>query len=61
MAKILTDSSLNFKYATVHKATGNWDESNKLGQGGFGTAARCVAATVESPEYQPLPPHVDFC
>ncbi|PWA90056.1 Concanavalin A-like lectin/glucanase, subgroup [Artemisia annua] len=37
MAKILTNSSLNFKYATVQKATGNWDESNKLGQGGFGT------------------------
>lgn len=37
MAKMLNDSSLNFKYSTVEKATGNWDESNKLGQGGFGT------------------------
>ncbi|PWA45559.1 gnk2-like domain-containing protein [Artemisia annua] len=42
MAKILTDSSLNFKYATVQKATGNWDESNKLGQGGFGTVYKGV-------------------
>ncbi|KAI7753982.1 hypothetical protein M8C21_015547 [Ambrosia artemisiifolia] len=37
MAKILNDISLNFKYSTIEKATGNWDESNKLGQGGFGT------------------------
>ncbi|KAF5778173.1 putative protein kinase RLK-Pelle-DLSV family [Helianthus annuus] len=37
MAKMLNDSSLNFKYSTVEKATGKWDESNKLGQGGFGT------------------------
>ncbi|KAI7729774.1 hypothetical protein M8C21_017971 [Ambrosia artemisiifolia] len=36
MAKILNDSSLNFKYSTIEKATGNWDEANKLGQGGFG-------------------------
>lgn len=36
LAKILTDSSLNFKYSTIEKATGNWNDSNKLGQGGFG-------------------------
>ena len=42
MAKILTDSSLNFKYATVQQATGNWDESNKLGQGGFGTVYKVL-------------------
>lgn len=37
LAKILTDSSLNFKYSTIEKATGSWDETNKLGEGGFGT------------------------
>lgn len=36
LAKILTDSSLNFKYSTIEKATDSWNESNKLGQGGFG-------------------------
>ncbi|KAK9063460.1 hypothetical protein SSX86_017330 [Deinandra increscens subsp. villosa] len=42
MSKMLNDSSLNFKYSTVEKATGNWDESNKLGQGGFGTVYKGV-------------------
>ncbi|XP_021998031.1 cysteine-rich receptor-like protein kinase 2 [Helianthus annuus] len=42
MAKMLNDSSLNFKYSTVEKATGKWDESNKLGQGGFGTVYKGV-------------------
>ncbi|KAI3817531.1 hypothetical protein L1987_11326 [Smallanthus sonchifolius] len=42
MAKILDDSSLNFKYSTIEKATGNWDEANKLGQGGFGTVYKGV-------------------
>ncbi|KAL9663543.1 hypothetical protein QQ045_018932 [Rhodiola kirilowii] len=37
LAKILHDSSLNFKYSTIVKATGSFDETNKLGQGGFGT------------------------
>ncbi|KAI3696496.1 hypothetical protein L1987_79514 [Smallanthus sonchifolius] len=37
LAKILTDSSLNFKYSTIEKATSSWDDSNKLGEGGFGT------------------------
>ncbi|KAJ9554313.1 hypothetical protein OSB04_018358 [Centaurea solstitialis] len=37
LVKILTDSSLNFKYSTIEKATGCWDDANKLGQGGFGT------------------------
>ncbi|KAI7742004.1 hypothetical protein M8C21_024071, partial [Ambrosia artemisiifolia] len=36
-AEILNDSGLYFKYSTVEKATGHWDESNKLGQGGYGT------------------------
>ncbi|KAL4574026.1 hypothetical protein LXL04_020848 [Taraxacum kok-saghyz] len=42
MSKMLNDSSLNFKYSTVEKATGNWDECNKLGQGGFGTVYKGV-------------------
>ncbi|KAK1419996.1 hypothetical protein QVD17_29487 [Tagetes erecta] len=42
LAKILNDSSLNFKYSTVEKATGYWDESNKLGEGGFGTVYKGV-------------------
>ncbi|KAK1415745.1 hypothetical protein QVD17_31531 [Tagetes erecta] len=42
LSKMLNDSSLNFKYSTVEKATGNWDESNKLGQGGFGTVYKGV-------------------
>lgn len=35
--KTLNDDSLNFKYSTLEKATGSFDEANKLGQGGFGT------------------------
>lgn len=37
LAKTLNDSSLNFKYSTLEKATASFDEANKLGQGGFGT------------------------
>ncbi|KAI3696494.1 hypothetical protein L1987_79512 [Smallanthus sonchifolius] len=37
-------SSLHFKYSTVEKATGYWDESNKLAQGGFGTVYKGVLA-----------------
>ncbi|KAM7269167.1 hypothetical protein ACFE04_024664 [Oxalis oulophora] len=37
LAKTLNDSSLNFKYSVLEKATANFDEVNKLGQGGFGT------------------------
>ncbi|KAI3730903.1 hypothetical protein L1987_62083 [Smallanthus sonchifolius] len=42
LSKMLNDSSLNFKYSNVEKATGYWDESNKLGQGGFGTVYKGV-------------------
>lgn len=35
--KTLNDSSLNFKFSTLEKATGFFDNANKLGQGGFGT------------------------
>ena len=37
MAKTLNNSSLNFKYSTLEKATGSFAEAKKLGQGGFGT------------------------
>lgn len=47
LAKILNDSSLNFKYSTVEKATGYWNESNKLGQGGFGTVYKVVLYTTK--------------
>ncbi|KAI3800161.1 hypothetical protein L1987_35471 [Smallanthus sonchifolius] len=39
MVKILNDSSLN---STSEKATGNWDEANKLGQGGFGSVYKVI-------------------
>ncbi|CAK7332633.1 unnamed protein product [Dovyalis caffra] len=45
MVKILNDSSLNFKYSTLEKATGSFDDTNKLGQGGFGSVYK--AGTVE--------------
>lgn len=43
LVKILHDSSLNFKYSTLDKATGSFDEANKLGQGGFGTVYKVMA------------------
>ncbi|KAI7742002.1 hypothetical protein M8C21_024069 [Ambrosia artemisiifolia] len=42
LEKILTDSSLNFKYSTIEKATSSWDDSNKLGEGGFGTVYKGI-------------------
>lgn len=42
LVKTLNDSSLNFKYSTLEKATGSFDEANKLGQGGFGTVYKVV-------------------
>ncbi|GJX14825.1 cysteine-rich receptor-like protein kinase 2 [Tanacetum coccineum] len=37
LLNVLKSSSLNFKYSTIEKATCSFDESNKLGEGGFGT------------------------
>ncbi|KAI3779429.1 hypothetical protein L2E82_09147 [Cichorium intybus] len=42
LTKMLNDSSLYFKYSSAEKATANWDESNKIGQGGFGTVYKGV-------------------
>uniref|UniRef100_A0A7N2L984 Cysteine-rich receptor-like protein kinase 2 n=2 Tax=Quercus lobata TaxID=97700 RepID=A0A7N2L984_QUELO len=42
LVKTLNDSSLNFKYSTLEKATGSFDNANKLGQGGFGTVYKGV-------------------
>ncbi|KAJ4960519.1 hypothetical protein NE237_020429 [Protea cynaroides] len=42
MAKTLYDSSLNFKYSTLEKATSSFDDANKLGQGGYGTVYKGV-------------------
>ncbi|KAL6983724.1 Cell division control protein 2 [Sarracenia purpurea var. burkii] len=42
LVKTLHDSSLNFKYSTLEKATGSFDEGNKLGHGGFGTVYKGV-------------------
>ncbi|PIA29290.1 hypothetical protein AQUCO_06100063v1 [Aquilegia coerulea] len=44
IVKTLNDSSLNFKFSTLHKATGYFDDANKLGQGGFGIVYKGVLA-----------------
>lgn len=44
LVESLHDSSLNFKYSTLEKATGSFAEENKLGQGGFGTVYKGVLA-----------------
>lgn len=42
LVKTLNDSSLNFKYSTIEKATRAFDNANKLGHGGFGTVYKGV-------------------
>ncbi|XP_076892502.1 cysteine-rich receptor-like protein kinase 2 [Bidens hawaiensis] len=44
VAKILNDSGLYFKYSTVEKATEHWNDSNKIGEGGFGTVYKGILA-----------------
>ncbi|XP_021727072.1 cysteine-rich receptor-like protein kinase 2 [Chenopodium quinoa] len=44
LVQMLHDSSLNFKYSTLEKATNSFAEANKLGQGGFGTVYKGVLA-----------------
>lgn len=36
MDSFLIERNLHFKYSTLEKATNFFDDSNKLGQGGFG-------------------------
>ncbi|KAA8533175.1 hypothetical protein F0562_033292 [Nyssa sinensis] len=43
LAKTLDDSSLNFKYPTLEKATRSFDDANKLGQGGFGMVYKILS------------------
>lgn len=45
MVSMLSESSLNFKYSTLEKATGSFDIANKLGQGGFGTVYKVSTDT----------------
>ncbi|KAL5725076.1 hypothetical protein ACHQM5_008261 [Ranunculus cassubicifolius] len=44
MAKSLHESDLNFKFSTLQKATGYFDDANKLGQGGYGIVYKGVLA-----------------
>ncbi|KAG8383209.1 hypothetical protein BUALT_Bualt05G0160700 [Buddleja alternifolia] len=44
VVKTLHDSSLNFKYSTLEKATASFDEANKIRHGGFGTVYKGVLA-----------------
>ncbi|PHU22304.1 Cysteine-rich receptor-like protein kinase 2 [Capsicum chinense] len=44
LVKILYDISLNFKYLTLGKTSGSFDEANKLPLGGFGTVDKGVLA-----------------
>lgn len=44
LVSTLSDSSLNFKYSTLDKATESFNIANKLGQGGFGTVYKGVLA-----------------
>ncbi|KAF3616332.1 putative cysteine-rich receptor-like protein kinase 2-like isoform X1 [Capsicum annuum] len=44
LVKILYDISLNFKYLTLGKTSGSFDEANKLLLGGFGTVDKGVLA-----------------
>ena len=50
LVKTLNDSSLNFKYSTLEKATGTFDETNKVGQGGFGTIYKVVSLLFSPPK-----------
>ncbi|XP_050205691.1 cysteine-rich receptor-like protein kinase 2 [Mercurialis annua] len=42
LVKTLHDSSLNFKYSTLEKATESFADANKIGQGGFGSVYKGV-------------------
>ena len=62
LVKTLNDSSLNFKYSTLEKATGSFDDANKLGQGGFGTVYKVVSFLSHAPINFPNQIHfIKFC
>ncbi|RHN55018.1 putative protein kinase RLK-Pelle-DLSV family [Medicago truncatula] len=42
LAKSLEQKSLNFKYNTLEKATGSFNDNRKIGHGGFGTVYKGV-------------------
>lgn len=44
LVRTLDHTSLNFKYSTLERATGSFDETNKLGQGGFGTVYKVISS-----------------
>ncbi|KAL5700354.1 Cell division control protein 2 [Ranunculus cassubicifolius] len=44
VTKSLRESDLNFKFSTLERATGFFDDANKLGQGGFGIVYKGVLA-----------------
>ena len=37
LSPAISQSNLHFKYGELKKATNNFSQSNKLGQGGYGT------------------------
>lgn len=54
LVKTLNDSSLNFKYSTLEKATGSFDNSNKLGQGGFGSVYKVTFSHSVNGQFEPI-------
>lgn len=45
----ISESNLSFKYADLRKATDNFDQRNKLGQGGYGSVYKVVNACNSTP------------
>lgn len=47
--KSISESHLSFKYADLSKATDNFDQRNKLGQGGYGSVYKVILQHYLSP------------